>query len=153
MSRDVLLVGALLIVALAVGTGSGPTTGARRKLTRRQLVALAKEVGFPDSEVDRAADIAMRESGGNPSAVLDTRGKTDLPPGQIPENSIGLWQINLLAWPEFTKQELLNPKSNARAALKIWKKAGWSPWSTAKQTPLIEPTPTLIDSTPDVPVR
>jgi hypothetical protein len=131
MTRDgALLLGLVVVVALAVATGSGPTTTAKKKLTRAQLVALARDAGFPEAEVEHAADIAMRESGGNPSAVLDTRGRTDLPKGQLPENSIGLWQINLLAWPEFSRAELLNAKGNARAALKIWKRAGWAPWST-----------------------
>lgn len=121
-----LLVVGLIVVALAASSGK-PVA---RKLSRVELAKLARDVGFPDAEVEHAADIALRESGGNPSAVLDTRGRTDLPRGTLPEHSIGLWQINLLAWPEFSKAELLNAKGNARAALKIWKRAGWAPWST-----------------------
>lgn len=124
------------LFVLLVSTGGGKTV--HRTLSRGDLKKLARKVGFPDTEVDRAAEIAMRESGGNPNVVNDTRETGSLPPGVTIEKSVGLWQINMLAWPRFSEEELLDPEGNARAALSIWKKNGWSPWSTARKS---EPPP------------
>ncbi len=113
-----MLLGALLLAALA-----GPTLVAV-KLTKKELEALAREAGFPDDQVSYAAKIALRESGGNPDAV------NNAPPREV---SIGLWQINTLAWPKWSKADLLDPKRNAEAAYEIYKQAGWAPWSTASE--------------------
>lgn len=87
-------------------------------LSLAQLRALAVSVGFP--EPDKAAAIAMAESGGDPSAV------GDLALG----GSYGLWQINARAHPEFAPASLVSPEFNARAALTISQKgADWTPWS------------------------
>lgn len=113
--------GWLLIGALLLGALAGPTKR-KQKLTRKELVDLARDVGFDDPEY--AATIAMRESGGNPYAVNFN------PPR---ETSYGLWQINTLAWPRYSPNDLLDPKKNAEAAHDIYKQAGWAPWSTAKE--------------------
>jgi hypothetical protein len=125
------VVGIGLFILLAESGGKR----VHKTLTRKQLVDLARKVGFPEGEVERAAEIAMRESGGNPNVVNDTRGRSFLPPGTTVENSWGLWQINRLAWPRFSEDELSDPEGNARAALSIWKLEGWAPWSTAKTLP------------------
>jgi hypothetical protein len=123
------IVGGVLVFGLLFGDTE---TVARRKLTKGELVKLAREAGFPDA--DFAATIALRESGGDPMAELDTRGRTDLPKGTQPEHSIGLWQINLLAHPEYTAEELTNPRKNAEAALIISKHGtDWTPWTTAHE--------------------
>ena len=83
------------------------------------LLALAQQVGFPDPNL--AAAIAMVESGGNPSALNDN------PPR---EHSVGLWQINTLAWPQFNSALLTDPVYNAKAALAIYKQVGWKPWTS-----------------------
>ena len=138
-----LMVGAAFIVAeLLENTG----TVARRKLSRGELVKLARDTGFPDA--DFAAGIAMRESGGDPMALDDTRGRTDLPRGTQPELSVGLWQINLLAHPQFTQEDMTDPKKNARAAFEISKHGtDWSAWSTAKQVSKTPP-PHLDNTVP-----
>jgi hypothetical protein len=75
------------------------------------------------------AAIAMAESGGNPGA------HNPVPP----DNSYGLWQINMLGAMgparrrEFgitSNEALYNPAINARAAAKILKSQGLAAWST-----------------------
>lgn len=61
-----------------------------------------------------AAEIAMAESGGNPSAIS-------------PTDDFGLWQING-SWGALAS---LNPYTNARAAISIsGDGTNWSPWTT-----------------------
>ncbi len=95
--------------------------------TLATLRALAKRAGFPDAQLDTAAAVAMAESGGVASKVNRA---PDRRPN--PEVSVGLWQVNVLAHPEFTEAALLDPAANARAAYAVFQKAGgaWSPWST-----------------------
>jgi hypothetical protein len=91
-----------------------------------EIQAMAVSVGFPDPET--AAAVAMAESRGNPSA---TNIVTNPAPGNGPERSFGLWQINTLAHPNYNEQSLLNPTYNARAALDISQNGtNWTPWST-----------------------
>ena len=96
------------------------------KLSFDELKALASNAGFPDDFSDTAAAIALAESSGNPNAV----GDLNITPG----GSIGLWQINLKAHPEYTADELTDPQANANAAYKIFQAAGgsFSPWTTYK---------------------
>lgn len=95
-----------------------------------ELVKLAESVGF-DSQSGVAAAIAMAESGGNPQAHNNTP----------PDDSYGLWQINMLGslGPNRRKRfkissntELFDPKVNARAAYTVYSDAGFSfrPWTT-----------------------
>jgi Lysozyme like domain len=95
-------------------------SGASR-LTLAGLRQLASSVGFPDSSLDIAAAVAMAESAGKPDAVGDvTLGR-----------SIGLWQVNLPAHPEYSEAELYDPTVNARAAYAISRGGTWwHPWST-----------------------
>jgi len=129
----VLLLGALL--PSKSSAGPGPKT---KRLTRAELESLARDVGFPDPS--HAATIALRESGGDPRAVNDTRGRTDLPKGTTNEHSCGLWQINILAHRRWSCDELLDPRRNAEAALEISRRGtDWSPWSTHRPTPTPAP--------------
>lgn len=86
-----------------------------------ELRELALRHGFPDP--DTAAAIAMAESGGRPDATGDlTLGI-----------SLGLWQINLRAHPEWKgrEKELLEPDTNADAAYTISSGGtNWKPWTT-----------------------
>lgn len=82
-------------------------------LSLAQVRAVAAAAGFPNP--DLMAAVAMAESGGDPRVVRDTRGQS-LPPGQYPEYSVGLWQINLLASPQYTAAQMMDPATNARAA-------------------------------------
>ena len=103
------------------------------KLTLPQLVALAQKHGFPDPEL--AAAIAMAESHGDTQIPNYTLGQRVLPHGTLPENSIGLWQINKVnsqacTWNESTGMwdcpatkyaswDLTDPDVNAQAAYEI----------------------------------
>lgn len=95
-------------------------------MTLGQLRDLAVVVGFPDP--DLAAAIAMAESSGNPLAV-------NLGTPANPEHSVGLWQINVLAHPEFDPVSLGDPLTNAHAAMTLSHGgANWAPWSTFTTT-------------------
>ena len=48
------------------------------------------------------------------------------------EDSRGLWQINVNAWPAYCQYALEDPQICAYFAYQIWKSQGWCPWSTAK---------------------
>lgn len=88
------------------------------QLTRAALLAIATKAGFPDPKL--ASAIALAESGGVPGAVLRSSR----------ENSIGLWQINLKAHPQFSEADMKDPMKNALAAMIISKRGtDWSDWS------------------------
>lgn len=107
------------------------------KLTVGQLLTLARAAGFSSTrrhlglQEDRmAVAIALGESGGDP------RAHNPVPP----DNSYGLWQINMIGnlGPARRKQfgiksndELFNPAINARAAKMVFDEVGGSfrPWS------------------------
>jgi hypothetical protein len=90
--------------------------------TVAQLYALAASTGFADPVT--AAAIAMAETGGNPDAV----GDTSITP---PYGSVGLWQINVAAHPQYDPQALHDPNTNAAAALAISSGGtNFQPWST-----------------------
>ena len=105
------------------------------KLNLNQLVHLAKAAGANDSEAIRLASIAMYESGGNSNAHNP----------KYPDNSYGLWQVNMLDEPGYmlgeerrnrynltNNEQLWDPATNAKIALDILRTSGWSAWSTDK---------------------
>lgn len=84
-----------------------------------ELELLAASVGFPNPAL--AAAVAMAESGGNPNAYGDAEYG----------GSIGLWQINLPAHPNYSESDLYNPTFNAKAAYAISSQGtNWQPWTT-----------------------
>ncbi len=86
------------------------------------IAGYARTAGFSGFDLDIAVAIALAESHGNPNAV----GDLDL------GRSIGLWQINLAAHPEYLEEQLYDPQTNANAAFAIYQAAGnsFSPWTT-----------------------
>jgi Lysozyme like domain len=86
------------------------------------IAGYAKNAGFSGFDLGVAVAIAYAESSGNESAI----GDVDL------GVSVGLWQINLAAHPEYSQDELLDPQTNANAAFAIYSAAGnsFSPWTT-----------------------
>lgn len=89
--------------------------------TKQAVEALAQRHRFPDPHLAMA--IAMAESGGVPGALLITNR----------EESVGLWQINIKAHPQYTRQQMKDPEQNAMAAYKISKGGtDWRPWSVYK---------------------
>lgn len=116
----------------------GPVTGevaagtvARGQISIEQLVGLAKGAGFSDSDAVIMAAIAMSESGGDSNAHNN----------KPPDNSYGLWQINMIddLGPARRKQfgisnneQLKDPVTNAHAARLIKKSQGFGAWTVYK---------------------
>jgi len=105
-------------------------------ISHSDLEALWTLAGGTQATADVAAAIAEAESGGNPSAIANTAypnlpGYHPPPPGAQPEYSVGLWQINLLAHPQYTASQMLTPRLNAIAAYAISNGGtDFSPWTT-----------------------
>jgi len=93
-------------------------------LSYNAIRQLAANAGFTGADLDTATAIALAESGGNPSVV----GDLNITPG----GSIGLWQINLKAHPQYTAAQLIDPQTNANAAFSVYSAANnsFTPWST-----------------------
>lgn len=95
-------------------------------LSGSEIVAVATSAGLSGDTAAIAAAIALAESSGDPGS------HNPVPP----DNSYGLWQINMLA---HTKKELgitsnddlYNPATNAKAMMKISNGGtNWHPWTT-----------------------
>lgn len=108
--------------------GSVSTTGAG-SLSPSQIARYAAQAGFSGNALINAVAVALGESSGNPRAHND----------KPPDNSYGLWQINMLgdlgparrrAFGLSANSQLFDPATNARAAFSI---AGggknFGPWS------------------------
>lgn len=95
-----------------------------------QIAAAARGAGISGNNVAIAVAIALAESGGNPRAHNKTP----------PDNSYGLWQINMLGnlGPARRKQfgltsneQLFDPATNAKAMAAISNGGkNWRPWTT-----------------------
>jgi|ERR1700761_207182 len=111
----VILLGVLFLVALVYEASQG----AEAPWT---IAGVASNAGFTGADLVTAVAIAYAESSGNPNA-------TNLVP---PDNSYGLWQINLNAHPEYDPVSILDPQTNADAAFAIYSAAGnsFKPWGT-----------------------
>jgi hypothetical protein len=96
----------------------------RAPVLARQLIARH----FPVEEWENAAAIGERESGWHASAVRDTRTATNLPPGHRREHSGGWFQVNVLAHPKYTIEQMMDPEQNVAAAVAIWRVEGWAAW-------------------------
>lgn len=98
--------------------GSSPTT-----YSLSQVIQLLLKNGAQPGEANTLAAIAMAESGGNTSAHN---------PGtaQTPENSWGLWQINLNAHPSMSSSTATDPDKAAIYALQLFRSQGGQPWTT-----------------------
>jgi hypothetical protein len=98
-------------------------------LSREQIAGHAKAAGFAGEDVNIAVAVALAESGGR----TDAHNKTP------PDDSYGLWQINMLGalGPDRRKRynlnantDLFDPATNARVAKGIHNGSGWSAWTT-----------------------
>jgi hypothetical protein len=93
-------------------------------LVPAQIAALAKEAGFPSSQIAIAVAVALAESGGRPDNVSL--------PNKDGSKDYGLWQINNHAHSDLMSQyNWSNPHDNAKMAFSVWKAAGnsWKPWT------------------------
>ena len=106
--------------------------------TCTQVATLALAEGLPESELETALRVAVRESRCTSDAynALDPNG-----------GSYGLYQINGFwcrpnsNWPTGWLQtkgilqicdDLYDPTINTRAMVAIWSNSGWLPWTTSK---------------------
>jgi hypothetical protein len=106
-------------------------TVARGQVSIENLIGLAKGAGFSQSDAVIMAAIAMAESGGNSNAHN----------AKPPDNSYGLWQINMIGnlGPERRQQigissddKLKDPVINAHAAKLIKNSQGFGAWTVYK---------------------
>lgn len=109
-----------------------PSSGGNYSIA--DMVQLAKNAGFSDSDAAIMASIAMGESGGDARARYN-------PDGSTGEDSYGLWQINMD--PKYidermqmfgisSKEQLFDPATNAMAAKKLWEQQGFGAWTEYK---------------------
>ena len=102
-----------------------------------QLERLAIEGGFTPEQAKIMAAIALAESSGRARALNDDRKTGDL--------SYGLWQINMIDYPDYklgeerrgklqltNNDELYNPAVNVKAAKMIFDEQGYDAWSVYK---------------------
>lgn len=117
----------------AVGADGELASGtvAQGQITVDQLIGLAKGAGFSQQDAIIMAAIAMAESGG------DSRAHNKKPP----DNSYGLWQINMIdslgpaRLKEFgisNNEQLFDPVINAHAAKLVKQSQGWTAWTVYK---------------------
>lgn len=88
----------------------------RRTLCRFEVYGLAM-LYFSGSEIDNMVSIAFLESRFD-TAAHNVSG----------EDSRGLWQINVAAWPEFAVWNLYDPQVNAYCARRVFEVQGYGAW-------------------------
>jgi Lysozyme like domain len=114
-----IVIGVAVVMMAGSDTFVSALTG---NMTAEQIAQYADEAGFSGPDLQVAVAVALAESSGDPNAMGDpTLGM-----------SVGLWQINLKAHPQYTQAQLLDPQTNANAAYAIYQAAGstFTPWST-----------------------
>lgn len=93
------------------------------------IAFIAQRSGFEGDNIAIATAIALAESNGNPNA------HNPVPP----DNSYGLWQINMIgdlgpsrrrAYGLNSNEDLFNPYTNGRVAYRIYQSSGFRAWST-----------------------
>lgn len=99
-------------------------TGLGTTLSASQIYQTAVGAGFPPDVATQMTAIALHESRGVSTATNIT---TNPKPGYLPEQSYGLWQINIQGNPQIMSQlgitdpsQLLDPATNAKAAYLLW---------------------------------
>ena len=101
------------------------------KLSPADIAQHAFDAGFRGDGLTTAVAVALAESGGDPRAHNATP----------PDDSYGLWQINMLGslgparrdqFDIESNRELFQPAENAESAKQVFDDAGgsWRPWST-----------------------
>lgn len=87
-----------------------------------QVAAVAANAGIPGDQWVTCVAIAGAESGFDKDSELWTS----------QEDSVGLWQINTYAHPQYPKSSLHDPQYNADAMIQIFTRRGytWLDWTT-----------------------
>lgn len=98
-------------------------------LSKDEIRKYASGAGFSGRDLDIAVAVALAESSGNPNSHN----------AKPPDDSYGLWQINMLGGlgpdrrAKFnlkSNNDLFDPSTNARVAYGIWRGSGWKAWTT-----------------------
>ena len=89
--------------------------------TISQLQQILWQAGWPEDLIPIMSSIGMAESSGRSNALNNRPGR---------EYSVGLWQINLLAHPQYSRPQMEDPLQNARAALAIYRSQGLRAWGS-----------------------
>ena len=126
----------------------------RGKLSAKQIADVARQAGIPEDKIPTMVAIAMAESGGDSEAHNP----------KYPDNSFGLWQINMLDEPGYqlgaerrqkyglsSNEELKDPLTNAKAAFDILNSQGlgaWSVYTSGKYKDFLPDAQAAISSTP-----
>jgi hypothetical protein len=99
-----------------------------------ELRALWLNAGGSAAWADTMAAVALAESSGCRYALA---GPSDVRPVKVctyrrttTENSVGLWQINVMAHPQYVANSLFDPVNNAGAAVAILGHGSPGAWST-----------------------
>jgi hypothetical protein len=103
----------------------GAKRPSNKKLNQSELADTLRQAGWNEKDIPVMSAIGMAESSGNPMAVnpgIGAGGK------KTNEYSIGPWQINTLAHPQYDKEQLKDPLYNAKAALDVFNKQGLRAW-------------------------
>jgi hypothetical protein len=112
------------------------TPGDGGALTADQMVQLLHNAGFSGEALVKMAGISRRESGWKPGAYN--------PDASTGDNSLGLWQINVLGdlAPGRLKlvqaaggsklEDLYDPQISAKVAYQMWSQGGFYPWGPYK---------------------
>lgn len=89
------------------------------------MAAAAYAAGFRGDALTTAIAVSLAEDpSGDPTIVCDSC-------LGVPELSVGYWQINLLAHPQYTVAQMQDGNQNAAAAYAISNGGtNWNPWST-----------------------
>ena len=126
-----------VVPAVLPSTTTTSTTLPALVTTCTQVATLALAEGLPQTELETALRVAVRESRCTSDAFNphDTMG-----------GSAGVYQINYFwckpstYWPNgwlqtkgilTTCDELFDPTTNTKAMVAIWRNSGWLPWKTA----------------------
>jgi hypothetical protein len=120
------------IAQITTTESSLPTTVA----TCQDAIDLARQVGWPEDELDTLGVVMLRESNCTPTAF----NANDPHGGSYSLTQInGFWCEPNSAWPLGWLQvqdiglthcaDLFIPEVNLRAALAIWQNSGWNPWA------------------------
>jgi hypothetical protein len=99
---------------------SKPKPTARGSLSVSQIADTLRTAGWAERHIPTMTAIAQAESSGNP---LSHNAK-------YPDDSYGLLQVNRLAHPQFSPEQLRDPVGNAKAALDVFNRQGLRAWST-----------------------
>ena len=126
----------------------------RGKLSAKQIADVARQAGIPEDKIPTMVAIAMAESGGDSNAHNP----------KYPDNSFGLWQINMLDEPGYqlgaerrqkyglsSNEESKDPLTNAKAAFDILNSQGlgaWSVYTSGKYKDFLPDAQAAISSTP-----